>query len=228
MRLPVVKLPKPPEEELEVNWQRFRSKLLDTGRMGVPRLIEYLKNETDIIEAPASGKYHMSLWGGLVCHSLNVLDCALDLSRKHKLGISEESITIAALLHDVCKANYYKIKEQLDKEHKDLTDQWRKKEEFAAEEDLPLGHGEKSAYLAGKFIPLSKEEACAIRWHMQAWDAGIHFFYPSGAPFRQALEQFPLVKLIIIADQTAEFLETWTFEEGSVKPLEHAKSLDNL
>jgi hypothetical protein len=39
-----------------------------------------------------------------------------------------------------------------------------------------------------------------IRWHMIAFEAGIHFDYPTGFPFRQAVKEYPLVTLLFTAD----------------------------
>jgi hypothetical protein len=71
---------------------------------------------------------------------------------------------------------------------------------YKVKDQLPLGHGEKSLYLAAQHIELTDEEACAIRWHMIAFDAGVHFNYPSGYPFRQAMDQYQLVTLLFTAD----------------------------
>jgi hypothetical protein len=71
---------------------------------------------------------------------------------------------------------------------------------YKVKDQLPLGHGEKSLYIAAQHIELTDEEACAIRWHMIAFDAGVHFNYPSGYPFRQAMDQYQLVTLLFTAD----------------------------
>ncbi len=71
---------------------------------------------------------------------------------------------------------------------------------YTVEDQLPLGHGEKSLYLISKFVPLTDEEAAAIRWHMIAFDAGVHFSYPSGFPFREAIKRYPLVTLLFTSD----------------------------
>jgi hypothetical protein len=40
-------------------------------------------------------------------------------------------------------------------------------------------------------------------------DPGVHFSYPSGFPYRETLNKNPLSKLLIIADQLAEFTESY-------------------
>jgi len=80
---------------------------------------------------------------------------------------------------------------------------------YRIEDQLPLGHGEKSLYLITRYIDLTDEEAAAIRWHMVAFDAGIHFNYPSGFPFREAVKKYPLVTLLFTADfEASNILET--------------------
>jgi HD superfamily phosphohydrolase YqeK len=74
---------------------------------------------------------------------------------------------------------------------------------WGVEDRLPMGHGEKSVYLAQKFITLTDEEALAIRWHMTAFDPSIHFDYPNGYAFRKAAEISPLVTLLFTADYEA-------------------------
>ena len=64
--------------------------------------------------APASTRFHGSYEGGLFDHSLNVYECLCDFIKrprfKDKYGFtfSEESLAIVALLHDICKTNFYK------------------------------------------------------------------------------------------------------------------------
>jgi 23S rRNA maturation-related 3'-5' exoribonuclease YhaM len=64
--------------------------------------------ELGFFKAPASTKFHLNYEGGLLEHSMNVCDMALelrDLMFKKKDGLHnllpKESVIIAALLHDV-------------------------------------------------------------------------------------------------------------------------------
>ncbi len=121
----------------------------------------------------------------------------------HKLNdalntqIPSDQLDIVSLLHDVCKTGFYVEKQ---KWRKDDHDKWESYIGWSVEDKLPLGHGEKSLYLIGKFIYLSNAEAAAVRWHMTAFDAGIHFDYPSGYAFRAASAKYPLVPLLFLAD----------------------------
>ena len=74
-------------------------------RPGADRLLSWLET-TDFFTAPASTRYHGACECGLVMHSLNVYHALHDTFFTE--GDSEETFAICALLHDLCKANYYK------------------------------------------------------------------------------------------------------------------------
>jgi hypothetical protein len=79
-------------------------------------------------------------------------------------------------------------------------------QDYQVADSLPLGHGEKSLYVAQQFIKLTPDEAMAIRWHMAAFDAGIHFKYPSGFAYNEAVKLSKLVSIILLADIEASNL----------------------
>lgn len=74
---------------------------------------------------------------------------------------------------------------------------------WSIEDNLPLGHGEKSLSILQDFITLTELEKLAIRWHMGATEPGVHFAYPAGYAFRAAIERHPLVTLLFCADLEA-------------------------
>ena len=75
-------------------------------RPGSEKLLDWLDNKTDFFSAPASTRFHGACDGGLCMHSLNVYHALHDSFFTE--GESEESYAICALLHDLCKAYYYK------------------------------------------------------------------------------------------------------------------------
>ena len=90
--------------------EEFLELLKEVKREGIEELIKFLET-SDFFKAPASTRYHGNYEGGLVEHSLKVYEIL-----KHKvqncimpINISEESIKIIALLHDICKTNFYKV-----------------------------------------------------------------------------------------------------------------------
>ena len=106
---------------------------------------------------------------------------------------SAESRAITGLLHDVCKANFYKKTET----------------GWAVNDRLPMGHGEKSVYLIMKHMELTDDEALAIRWHMGAYDDA---FRGGSKAFNIAMDRCPLIFALHQADTIAtmrEKSESW-------------------
>ena len=95
--------------QLEDNRNRFITLLKSITRTGanVEGLIDWL-DSSDFYHAPASSRYHSAYEGGLCAHSLNVYDNLKLLNAQKNLGIGEEAMKVAALLHDISKTNYYK------------------------------------------------------------------------------------------------------------------------
>lgn len=166
-------------------------------REGIDNLMQYLES-SDFFIAPCSTTFHLSSEGGLAQHSINVYQLFLEKSKRYNLETPIDSILICGLFHDICKTNFYIKKPKWFKEN----GKWIQKEVYAVEDKLPLGHGEKSVMILQEFIKLTDEEKLAIRWHMLAFDAGIHFNYPSGFAFREASKN-PLVVLLFTSDYEA-------------------------
>lgn len=147
--------------------------LKSVDRPGIDALIDYLQN-SDFFEAPASTIYHGSYAGGLLEHSLNVYNMLqwyvanLQDSDFELPKISEESIIVVALLHDLCKVNCYH--ESTRNVKNEQTGKWEKVPCYKREPLLPMGHGGKSVFIIQQFIKLTPEEAQAIYWHMGAYD----------------------------------------------------------
>lgn len=177
--------------------EQFVKLLRFTEREGIEDLIRYMQEETDFFTAPASIKYHGAFEGGLLQHSMNVLDCLDD--EPIKSGYDYKSTIIVALLHDLCKANCY------GKETKNVKENgsWVQKEVYTYQDDLPLGHGEKSLYIISKFIKLTDEEAAAIRWHMGGFDSA---FRGGDRGLNIAFEKYPLAVLLHLADMKATYI----------------------
>ena len=172
-------------------------------REGADKLLDFLTNGSDFFTAPASTRYHGAYEGGLLEHSLNVYECLTDILSRPRmkevygLEYSEESIAIVALLHDVCKVNFYKAS---TRNVKDENGRWTTVPYYTIEDTLPYGHGEKSAYIVSAYLRLTREEAFAIRYHM-----GFSGTEDPGNVGR-ALEMFPLAYALVCADMEAAFL----------------------
>ena len=89
---------------------KFIELLRSTKREGIENLISFLE-KTDFFTAPASTRFHGSYEGGLLEHSMKVYEI-LNYKLKNNvidLFVPEDTIIIVALLHDICKANFYKV-----------------------------------------------------------------------------------------------------------------------
>ena len=76
-------------------------------RDGLDKVLDWLE-KSDFFEAPASTKFHGNYPGGLLEHSLNVYDCMKRVAKNYpEYPVTDESIAICALFHDVCKVNFY-------------------------------------------------------------------------------------------------------------------------
>ena len=108
-------------------------------REGGDRLLEWLQT-TDFFTAPASTRYHCACPAGLVMHSINVYEVMMEKHFDPETD-SAESFALCALLHDVCKAQFYKVSSRNVKNER--TGQWEKVPYYVIEDAFPYGHGEK-------------------------------------------------------------------------------------
>lgn len=171
-------------------------------RDGINELLEWLE-KSDFFVAPASTKYHGAYAGGLVEHSLNVYECLKDIvSRYPEHNISNETIAIISLFHDICKADFYKVGTRNVKDAE--SGQWYKKEVYEIDEKFPIGHGEKSCIIIQWFLKrLTTDELLAIRYHMGGFDAVV-----KGGDYgmSKAYEMTPLAPMLHLADMEATYL----------------------
>lgn len=172
-------------------------------REGFSTFMDWLTNKSDFFEAPASTRFHGSYEGGLCEHSLNVYDCLTKmLSLYPEVSISNESIAICALLHDICKVNFYKptTRNVLNKE----TGKWEKVPTYEIDEKFPCGdHADKSIIIIQQYFKLLPEEILAIRGHMGGFDTSVKGgAYMIGKIF----EKSKLAVLLHLADMQATYL----------------------
>lgn len=175
-------------------------------REGADKLLAWLES-TDFFKAPASTRFHGACEGGLCAHSVHVykrLKALCDMEARVQEEFerpTSESIAVCALLHDVCKANFYTVE---TRNRKNEQGQWEKYPFYAVNDQLPYGHGEKSVYIVSGFMKLSREEAMAIRWHMGGFDDSVRggSFALSGA-----FEKYPMAVLTHLADLQATYLD---------------------
>ncbi len=172
-------------------------------RPGADKLLNYLLSDgSDFFTAPCSTRFHGSYEGGLVEHSVNVYHCLKNYLERtrvtdvYDISCNDETIAITALLHDLCKVNFYTVDYR---NAKNSRGEWEKVPYYTIDDVLPYGHGEKSVYIISGFMKLSREEAFAIRYHMGF--SGTEDKNSVG----KAFEIFPLALALSIADMEATF-----------------------
>jgi hypothetical protein len=87
--------------------EQILSILRGTFRRGMGDMIDFLNHGSDFFTAPASTKYHLAHPGGLAEHSLSAHSTLVRLNETFDMEISSQEINTTALLHDVCKTNFY-------------------------------------------------------------------------------------------------------------------------
>ena len=106
-------------------------------REGAAELLKWLES-TDFFTAPASTRFHSCHEGGLCEHSLNVYHRLHEIVGYEPSSLAntgadlEETVAICGLLHDACKANFYKVSSRNIKD--ETTGHWEKVPYYSVEE----------------------------------------------------------------------------------------------
>jgi len=204
------------------NIASFEAEMATIKRPGMDKLMEYIC-KSDFYTAPASTRYHLSYEGGLLQHSLNVLDALRGILRPSGLGnpdswqgnglpkawdyvvarevvdtIPNESVTLVALLHDLCKTYFYQVSTRNAKNEK--TGKWEKVPFYTVNDRMPLGHGPKSAMLVKTYIQIDSREMYAIWWHMGFTDSS------DTLSLTNALKAYPFIWAVHNADMMASYM----------------------
>ena len=205
--------------KIQENIKRFEELMNSVTREGKDKLMDYIKNKTDFYKAPASTQFHLSCEGGLLQHSLNVYDCLIakkdsPIWKKTFEKIPDESLIIMALLHDLCKVNFYvkgtKNQKTYDAYKVAAAEKWQVKHDdmgafiwetvlkYEVKDSMPLGHGEKSVMLINCFMHLIDFEIFAIRWHMGFSEEKSQY-----KALGEAIEKYPIILALYEADLEA-------------------------
>ena len=179
--------------------ERFLELLRSTNREGIEELIKFLES-SDFFTAPASTKFHGDYEGGLLEHSLKVYEILKEKIKTApiEMNVSDDTLKIVALLHDICKVNFYKVDYR---NAKDAMGNWQKVPYYTIEDTIPYGHGEKSVMMLTEYIKLTSEEKYAIRWHM-GFSEPKELYTTLG----QAFKKYPLALLLHEADLESTYL----------------------
>lgn len=211
-------------ETLEKLKEEFCTLLLKVNREGakIDDLIAKL-DSSDFFIAPASTKFHNSFEGGLVDHSLNVYYNLKSLVDNKHLNnvISDESIIICGLLHDMSKMNFYEKTAKNKKVYSPTGSKfdelgkfdWVSEMGYAVkpeEQRFVYGnHEENSEFMVRHYIPLTLDESMAILHHHFGMGHDSTQMNLSGI-----YSSKPLVTLLHVADMIATFVDEGVFING--------------
>lgn len=159
-------------EEIPDYAEIVKQSLLKTKREGIEDLIRFME-DVGFFTAPCSGGNHLCKEGGLVEHSVNVMQSA------ERLGVAllggaaynevQNSVIIAALLHDLGKCGDYD--KQLYVENILKSGKRSEAKPFKRNKDLTnVPHAVRSIKLATLFIDLIEDEEWAILTHDGLYD----------------------------------------------------------
>lgn len=179
--------------------EEFRELLLGIDREGMDKLVEFIDTKTDFYKAPASTRYHGDYEGGLLEHSMKVYEILVQKVKNSviPIEISDDSLKIIALLHDICKVNFYKVDYRNAKNELGV---WEKVPYYTIEDTIPYGHGEKSVMMITEYIKLTVEEKYAIRWHMGFTEPKEQY-----STISAAYKRYPIALLMHEADLEATY-----------------------
>ena len=178
--------------------EEFIQLLKSTNREGIDNLISFLE-KTDFFTAPASTRFHGDYEGGLLEHSMKVYELLCEKVKNASIDVkvSQDTLIIVGLLHDICKVNFYKVDYRNAKNEMGV---WEKVPYYTVDDTIQYGHGEKSVMMLTEYIKLTSEEKYAIRWHM-GFTEPKELYNTLG----QAFKKYPLALLIHEADLEATY-----------------------
>lgn len=209
--------------------ERITQLLLSTQRDGMEAMIEHL-NGHGFFESPASTKFHGVYAGGLADHSLRVfeiigphVDSAKMITHpdttagKKPLPLSCDSVVIATLLHDVCKAGAY-VRTKADNG-------------WTNNKAKDKGHAKLSIERISKYIKLTPIEELMIRYHMGIYGANEFEQYSGEFPLGDANDiapdVFPDAEYTLCGDHSGEPRKMTRQEKEAGKVARYGKSLRN-
>lgn len=137
--------------------------LMSTEIMGMDDLLDYMEKNS-FYSAPCSGRYHLSMPGGLAVHSLNVYKTMIKLKDALNTNLEINSIKIVSLLHDIGKCSYHGKETYIANTLKDGKLSLAKPY-VTNSALLGIPHEIASLEIISKFIALTEEEAHSIIFH---------------------------------------------------------------
>lgn len=190
-------------------------KKINRNGANIEGLIAKLES-SDFFTAPASTKYHNAFEGGLADHVINVYYNLKSLvERKHlQDSISEESIIICGLLHDISKINLYEPTIRNKKVYSDNGSKYDNLGRFDWVSEQSWGminehdrfmygnHEENAEFMIRYYIPLTIEESIAILHHH-----GGKGYDSTQQNISLIVSENPLLALLHAADYISTFVD---------------------
>ena len=148
-------------------YEKLKSRVINRREEFI-NLINFMDNETDYLNSPASTRFHLCRKGGLLEHSVNVAETMLKFRDAIAPEIDEESCIITALIHDLGKAGMPGKPQYLENEPTP------KQKQYGFPASIPFRMNEslvylsvpvRSLYLAIPHIKLSESEVQAVMYH---------------------------------------------------------------
>lgn len=144
------------EDKAVARMASVRTEIIDllasTEREGIGNVIDYLDQSGFFYRASSATKHH-NFPGGLAEHSLGTYKLAQ--AEGARLGLPNDSVIIATLLHDTCKADRFWFKGRMIRQHTPKC-------------EMDGRHSVRSVMLLKNCgLKLSEQERRAIRWHMK-------------------------------------------------------------
>lgn len=130
--------------------------------------INYVINQTNFINAPASTKYHLCIPHGTLIHSNSVTKVLIKLNNALESNIPLYKLITVGMFHDLGKHDDYIINEPTEKQ-KQYGYKANPPYLFNTENEY-IEHEAQSAYLIQKYIDLDIDEFVAILYHNSPWD----------------------------------------------------------
>lgn len=155
------------------NIERFKSLLMAAGKgPGAAQLLEKMDRD-GFFDAPCSGAHHCSYPGGLLDHSLNVYQKAIDIASAllsvDEFAEMQPSIVVASLLHDLGKMGAHGKRNYVENYLK--SGKISESKPYKTNDDLLYeAHEIRSIVIASRYIDLTEEEEHAILYHNGKYD----------------------------------------------------------
>lgn len=156
------------KEELEQSYERVKTFLIthddidEARKSSLIELFEYLEKETPWLEQFASTRFHASYEGGLIEHSINVVNAARALRAALYTDLNEWEVVFCAFFHDCGKSFEYARKPQTPRQK-----EFGYPGSMGMNTDVPyMTHEDRSLWMITKFYPyLTEDMFCAIAMH---------------------------------------------------------------